>query len=219
MAQTEPTHGCDYYRNYNENDSTHILVSSETSSVVVNYDHSSLNFSAPEGKVFKEWNSARNGSGNSYSVGASSLPSSLYAVWEDAPITYYVTETELTSVANAIRTKGDTSAALTWPDGFVDAIDTIETGGSETLYIFSFAGYSHDSASVGGNTIPSKIAYSNSALVAGAEVTFRTYNHYVLRSITGVTSGNSISFTTVSNGVYTFTMPNESVSCDLYYDD
>lgn len=134
-------------------------------------------------------------------------------------IPYITTDVELVAVADAIRTKGGTSETLEFPDGFVDAISAIETGGSETLYIFSFAGYSNDSASVGGNSIPPKIAYSNSALVAGAEVTFRTYNHYVLRSITGVTSGNSISFTTVSNRVYTFTMPNESVLCDLYYDD
>lgn len=42
---------------------------------------------------------------------------------------YLVTDTDLTSVADAIRTKGGTSAALEFPDGFVDAIDDIETGG------------------------------------------------------------------------------------------
>ena len=35
----------------------------------------------------------------------------------------------LTSVANAIRSKGGTSASLSFPQGFVDAIDDIETGG------------------------------------------------------------------------------------------
>lgn len=42
---------------------------------------------------------------------------------------YLVTDTELTDVADAIRTKGGTSAALEWPDDYVDAIDAIETGG------------------------------------------------------------------------------------------
>lgn len=37
--------------------------------------------------------------------------------------------TDLTSIANAIRTKGGTSASLAFPQGFVDAIDAIETGG------------------------------------------------------------------------------------------
>ena len=42
---------------------------------------------------------------------------------------YLVTDTELTDVADAIRTKGGTSAALEWPTDYVDAIDAIETGG------------------------------------------------------------------------------------------
>ena len=38
-------------------------------------------------------------------------------------------DADLTSVANAIRTKGGTSAALAFPAGFVNAIYAIETGG------------------------------------------------------------------------------------------
>lgn len=38
-------------------------------------------------------------------------------------------DTDLTSVANAIRTKGGTSAALAFPAEFVSAIEAIETGG------------------------------------------------------------------------------------------
>lgn len=38
-------------------------------------------------------------------------------------------DADLTTVADAIRTKGGTSAALAFPAGFVDAIDAIETGG------------------------------------------------------------------------------------------
>ena len=40
---------------------------------------------------------------------------------------YFVTHTELTSVADAIRTKGGTSATLVFPDGFVSAIQGIQT--------------------------------------------------------------------------------------------
>ena len=42
---------------------------------------------------------------------------------------YLTTDTELTSVANAIRTKGGTSASLVYPAGFVSAIEAIPTGG------------------------------------------------------------------------------------------
>ena len=40
-------------------------------------------------------------------------------------VTYVTTSTELTSIANAIRTKGGTSAALVYPTGFVSAINDI----------------------------------------------------------------------------------------------
>lgn len=39
-------------------------------------------------------------------------------------------DSDLTSVANAIRTKGGTSASLSFPSGFVDAIDAISGGGT-----------------------------------------------------------------------------------------
>lgn len=38
-------------------------------------------------------------------------------------------ESDLTSVANAIRTKGGTSASLSFPSGFVNAIEAISGGG------------------------------------------------------------------------------------------
>lgn len=48
-------------------------------------------------------------------------------------IDYLTTDRELNSVANAIRTKGGTSTQLTYPFGFVTAIQNIPTGGSPTL--------------------------------------------------------------------------------------
>ena len=42
-------------------------------------------------------------------------------------------DTDLTSVANAIRTKGGTSASLTFPSDFVSAINAISGGGASTL--------------------------------------------------------------------------------------
>ena len=43
---------------------------------------------------------------------------------------YLTTDTELTSVADAIRERGGTSAALTYPAGFVSAIQAIPAGGA-----------------------------------------------------------------------------------------
>ena len=45
--------------------------------------------------------------------------------------TYLTTDTELTSIANAIRTKGDTSVSLAYPSGFISAINAITTAGSD----------------------------------------------------------------------------------------
>ena len=49
-------------------------------------------------------------------------------------------DTDLTSVADAIRTKGGTSASLAFPSGFVTAIGNIPTGGG-TLPLTQFGHY------------------------------------------------------------------------------
>ena len=93
--------------------------------------------------VFKEWNTRSDGSGVSFAVGdyppydgdydyeSSSYTSLIYAIWEADPTYYIATDTELTSIADAIRTKGGTSASLEYPTGFVSAIDNIP--GSESF--------------------------------------------------------------------------------------
>lgn len=45
---------------------------------------------------------------------------------------YLATDTDLTSVANAIRTKGGTSAQMAFPAGFVSAVQAIPTGTTPT---------------------------------------------------------------------------------------
>ena len=57
--------------------------------------------------------------------------SSQFEIWlaanaeEGEPLTYKVLESELTSIANAIRAKGGTSASLTFPNGFISAIQAL----------------------------------------------------------------------------------------------
>jgi len=46
---------------------------------------------------------------------------------------YKVTDSQLSSIANAIRTKGSTSAPLSFPDGFISAVNNIPTGGGANL--------------------------------------------------------------------------------------
>jgi hypothetical protein len=47
---------------------------------------------------------------------------------------YLTTDTELASVASAIRSKGGTSSPLVYPTGFVSAINAIPTGGGGIKY-------------------------------------------------------------------------------------
>ena len=49
-------------------------------------------------------------------------------------------DADLASVADAIRTKGGTSESLTFPQGFVDAVGAIESGGGGTELFFSLQG-------------------------------------------------------------------------------
>lgn len=46
---------------------------------------------------------------------------------------YIATDSELTAVANKIRSKTGGTASLEWPDGFVSGINSISGGGSPTL--------------------------------------------------------------------------------------
>jgi uncharacterized membrane protein len=50
----------------------------------------------------------------------------------DAKVDSSQLNSDLTSVANAIRTKGGTSSQLAFPDGFVSAVQAIPTGTTPT---------------------------------------------------------------------------------------
>ena len=57
---------------------------------------------------------------------------------------YIATDTELTTVADAIRAKGGTSSALEWPSGYAQAIANIPTGITPTGTISITSNGTHD---------------------------------------------------------------------------
>ena len=67
---------------------------------------------------------------------------------------YAVKSSDLISVADAIRTKGGTSASLAFPSGFVSAIGDIPTGGSSPLVSGTFTGSASEKGSAKSITIP-----------------------------------------------------------------
>lgn len=118
---------------------------------------------------------------------------------------YLTTDTELTSVANAIRTKGGTSAALEWPADYVDAIDAIETGGGgEYVIIPRYSANSgnvtwdKDKASQGETITVTNVASSAQTIAVWSitEPYTRGSSSYTRISIhTGIGSNQSITFT------------------------
>lgn len=50
---------------------------------------------------------------------------------------YLVNSTDMTTVADAIRAKGGTSAPLAFPDGFAAAIEAIQSGGADLFGVIS----------------------------------------------------------------------------------
>ncbi len=93
------------------------------------------------GYKFVKWNDAADGSGTSLYYGDGFLQPEMssitnktwYAIWEEDLTYYLTTDVELSQVANAIRTKGGTSAPLAFPTGFVSAIGAISGGGGLTV--------------------------------------------------------------------------------------
>lgn len=118
------------YRNYNSSDDTFYNGYKAHQPLP---DAETLGWSR-DGYVMTEWNSNRDGTGDSYAVGISPVvdgpisATALYAIWELDTINYLTTNKELISIANAIRAKGGTSAQLSFPTEFVSAIQAIQTG-------------------------------------------------------------------------------------------
>lgn len=140
---------------------------------------------------------------------------------------YIATDTELTSVADAIREKGGTSAALEWPDGFVDAIGDISAGA--TNFVTGTFTASSSTGAAATVTIPyTGTGYPIAALVFIAEGAYKSgttwYNSKqryavgqwtyskseVTTSPTWATSGNG------NRGVTTWVYKNSTSSSTSY---
>lgn len=117
-----------YYRNYSAADTaSRSYTQSSATFTLKSVDETG--WSAPDGYAFKEWNSLADGTGLGRDPGDTVTSYEWYAIWVQ-DTAYITTGSELASVADAIRTKGGTSAALTYPTGFVSAIQAIPTGGT-----------------------------------------------------------------------------------------
>ena len=79
-------------------------------------------------------------------------------------------DADLTSVANAIRTKGGTSASLAFPAGFVSAVNAIPTGGGGGVNLDDFMNRTEPTGAVSLPTVSKLYGYA-------------FYNHKLITSI------------------------------------
>ena len=78
---------------------------------------------------------------------------------------YIVDSADLTSIANAIRTKGGTSAQLAFPTGFVSAVNAIETGGDNPMKVSSITISSECNWYAAWEALDFKLYYKKSSLL------------------------------------------------------
>ena len=110
---------------------------------------------------------------------------------------YITTDTELTSIANAIRTKGGTSAPLVYPNGFVNAIGDIHDGGTDLT--------SDDEGKVVVDNGGSYVLQAQTSINISSNGTYdTTTNNEVVVSVSGGGGGSAtlVSKTITENGTY-----------------
>ena len=117
---------------------------------------------------------------------------------------YLVQGTSLTAVADAIREKGGTTGALAFPDGFVNAVQAIQTGGGDVNE--SEDGFISRSATSYTNTRVTSVgaycAYNYTALTNINLPAATSIGQYAFYGCTGITDVNLSAATTI--GQYAF---------------
>lgn len=135
---------------------------------------------------------------------------------------YYIVSTStLISIADTIRTKGGTSAQLTYPDGFIDAIDNI-SGGDEPFPMIEDDGNTHIIVNVLNPNLDMILYFSSSVAdgvtidwgdnnttnsIAGSQNYFHTYSTTGEYDITLTVNSGTLSFPTNITGTVTAGLP------------
>ena len=127
---------------------------------------------------------------------------------------YTVNAADLTSVADAIRTKGGTSAQLVFPSGFVSAIEDIQSGSTVQIATGSYTTNSSGSATV-------SCGFKPDVIIAKATGAYGTTYGGIAFTEFNITSGGgfligSSSSDAYANHAFTQTSNGFSVSAKKY---
>lgn len=87
-------------------------------------------------------------------------------------------DADLTSVANAIRTKGGTSASLTFPADFVSAIAAIPSGGGGIAETGSFVATTSDTLTISVTSLHNYLAVWKDGWTLGQSLSDNPYGAY-----------------------------------------
>lgn len=112
-------------------------------------------------------------------------------------------DADLTSVADAIRAKGGTSEQMSFPDGFVSAVEGIQAGGGDDSLLLSILDRSITELSDGGMTTLGKYALSDCVNLTDVNLNnVKTLSDYALQRCTSLTKLEFPNLETA--GVYCF---------------
>lgn len=109
---------------------------------------------------------------------------------------YIVSDTNLTAVANAIRTKGGTSEQLEFPDDFVSAIGDIQTGGGGTDELVLLEQNQLTSRTSTATSVKSYMFYLNSVLTSVNYLNATSIGEYAFNNCVKL---NSVSFPSITS--------------------
>lgn len=141
---------------------------------------------------------------------------SFYSVDTVLPVQYITTDEELTSIADAIRSKGGTSAQLVYPTGFITAIGNISTGSgtvqSSKSYTVSDSGSATISPDTGYDTMAAVALTVPSGSAGTPTATKGSVSNHTISVTPSVTNTSGYITGSTKTGTAVFVSASELVS-------
>ena len=207
-----------YWRNYDSSDNTTYQTRTNMTNAIL-FTIEECGFSAPAGKVFKEWNAARNGTGTSYQAETiADTNESVYAIWESVDISISYAGSQIATMNSSgtktLLTSGkyctdDITIAYTKPSGDGGAASFIQNHGTMTSYensivtaigqgAFAFCSYLETASFPACTSIGSSAFYYCTSLSTVSFPACRTIGSYAFNSCVNLTTASFPACTSIN---------------------